>query len=163
MANIQLRHEKWKEALGFLEEAKAIWPKYCNVQRHMGMSLLKLGKTWEGLDRYIEAVECPQTKVKALRDIESLYEQLIAHRPSNVTNYDKLGYVLVQRKQYKKAVGILQKGLQLDANHVNMNMNLGVLLAAMGQPEPAKQLLRKALAVDPNNERVKLHLQRLGG
>jgi len=49
--------------------------------------------------------------------------------------------------------------LRIDPNYVPALNNLGVLALRQGRPDEALAFLRRAVAVDPGNERARANLQ----
>lgn len=94
-----------------------------------------------------------------INDARDIYQYLVNHQPSSPDYQARLAYCFYQIKNFDKAAEHYQKSIALDSTQPNRYYNLGLSLEAAGRPEEAAAALKKALELEPQNEK---YLQALG-
>jgi len=78
-----------------------------------------------------------------------------ARRPGDPRIADTLGWVYLQRKEYKMAAELLEPAALLLPQNTTVAFHLGSLLAATGQPDRAAYYLGMVIARSQDPEEVK--------
>ena len=81
---------------------------------------------------------------------EQLIREALAVQPDNAAILDSLGWVLYRRGQAAAALAPLQRAFRL-LKDGDIGAHLAEVLAANGQKAAMRELLRRALAADPDN------------
>jgi tetratricopeptide (TPR) repeat protein len=78
------------------------------------------------------------------------HEQLLAREPNNAVGHFNLALLYKGARRYKDAVASYLRSIELGIDHVEeVYSNLGVLYSEMRQPERAREMYGKALAIAP--------------
>ncbi len=127
------------ERAGRFDEAVAALEQSLNLKPDFDESLNHLGYMWaeRGLNLQL-AHDMIQRAVKA--------------EPENPAYLDSLGWVLFQMKRPAEALPWLEKAVKLlpEPDETVLD-HLGDVLAALGKQEEAREVWRKALAIEPND------------
>jgi tetratricopeptide (TPR) repeat protein len=94
-------------------------------------------------------------------DAQNVYEYLVNHEPTNANYYAKLGFCKLQLRQFGDAIIYYDKSVALDQTHPNRFYNLSLALKSFGKNKKALQALRRAIELEPENEKYKLSLEEL--
>jgi tetratricopeptide (TPR) repeat protein len=86
------------------------------------------------------------------------YESLLQIAPNLAPAYNNLGALYLRQKEYKKAVGVLERGLKLDPKMSSASVLLGISLYEMGEYAGARQALETALRAHPKDDNAELFL-----
>ncbi len=95
-----------------------------------------------------------------ISDAKDIYLYVTNHQPGNEAYQAKLAYCYYQCKEYGKASEHYQKSLALDSTQPNRYYNFGLSLDASGKHTDAINAFKKALELEPNNEKYKLALSK---
>ncbi len=82
---------------------------------------------------------------------EKAYEQAIEACPGNTVAYHNLSILLLQQREFEKALGWTRRGLEVAPTNPDLNLDLGVALLSLGQPEKALPVFQQ-LPVSARNE-----------
>ena len=158
--SISLRQEKrHEEALGCLEEAISIDPKFFPVLVGKGIVLFELA-------RYEESIECfdlflkhisnslaRELRDKCLRHALTNYDRILAESPANAEALLKRGYILQRLHRYDHAVYNYNLALEIyTGNVVDVLNRRGNSLLYLNRPEDALESYNCALELAPRNE-----------
>lgn len=72
--------------------------------------------------------------------------------PENDKVYNNLGVVWYKLKRYNNALTAFEKALRRNDNIAHRQMNVGLVLAALGENERAAEFFSKAVALDPEEK-----------
>src|SRR5579875_2664965 len=79
------------------------------------------------------------------------YEQAIKACPGSTAAYQNLSVLLLQQQEFGKALGWIRRGLGVAPEDPDLNLDLGVALLSLGQPEKALPVFQQ-LPVSARNE-----------
>jgi tetratricopeptide (TPR) repeat protein len=94
-------------------------------------------------------------------DAQNVYEYLVNHEPANANYYAKLGFCKLQLRQFGDAIIYYEKSVALDETHPNRFYNLSLALKSFNKNKKAMQVLKRAIELEPENEKYKLSLDEL--
>jgi len=158
-ASISLRQERrHEEALGRLEEAISIDPKFFPVLVEKGIVLFELA-------RYEESIECfdlflkhiSNSQVRELRDnclshALATYDRILEETPANAEVLLKRGEILQRMHRYDHAVYNYNLALEIYVSNVVDVLNKrGNSLLCLNRPEDALESYNRALELAPRN------------
>jgi tetratricopeptide (TPR) repeat protein len=86
------------------------------------------------------------------------YESLLSVSPRLAAAYNNLGALYLRTHEFKKAVGVLEKGLELDAKMSSASAMLGIALYESGDYGAARTRLESTLRSKPNDDHAELFL-----
>lgn len=75
--------------------------------------------------------------------------------------FGKVYWFYMKKKRYDEALNVVQEGLKYLPDNVNLILHSGQAYERLGITYRAKEEYEKALTIDPGNERVKKHLDRV--
>lgn len=105
----------------------------------------------------ISALQAGQVE-QAVRHLE----EAVATDPRDTQAWGYLGTAYGRLQQFDRAVGALEKAVELGSPTAALCFNLGLARERSGNPTGAVAALRQALSLDPNYNRANEALQRLG-
>jgi Flp pilus assembly protein TadD len=79
----------------------------------------------------------------------ALVEKAVASNPKSGAMTDSLGWAYYRLGDYKKAVGLLESAVELDAGEPEINDHLGDAYWRVGRRDEAKFQWRRVLTLDP--------------
>jgi len=129
-----------QKALAIYSEAKYKEPENAETLFKMGYVLAQQNRDDEALEYYKEALALDETDTYIHQAMASLYR--------------KMG-------EYASARNHLERSLELDENNPITYYNYGNLLVDMKQLDAAKEMYKKALALDPDFKEAKEELEKL--
>jgi predicted O-linked N-acetylglucosamine transferase (SPINDLY family) len=91
---------------------------------------------------------------------EKIYKHLLQHEPYNAEALHWLGVVAYQRGQFKAAIPLLEKSIELEPGKVIFYNNLGLALHARGSLLEAVQHFQKALVLGPSTPGEREEIQK---
>lgn len=95
---------------------------------------------------------------KNYTDAQNVYEYLVHHEPANGNHYAKLAFCKLQLRLFGDAVIYYEKSTALDATHPNRFYNLSLAYKALGKKRKTREMLVKALELEPDSEKYKKSL-----
>lgn len=98
---------------------------------------------------------------KNYTDAQNVYEYLVHHDPSKSNYYAKLAFCKLQLRLYGDAIGYYEKSLALDASHPNRFYNLSLAYKSLGKKRKCREMLLRALELEPNSEKYQKSLEDL--
>jgi len=93
-----------------------------------------------------------------LSEAAARYEEILKIAPRLAAAYNNLGSIYVQQREFRKAVDVLQKGLEINRDMPSASALLGIALYEMGDYSKAKPPLEAAARANPNDWRAALYL-----
>ncbi len=124
------------EAIGYLTTATKVHPSY-------GNAYLLMGNAFFHQENYGKAVEFYQYTIQQFDN------------PNGKNNLFEAGKKLVEKKDYKKAIPILEEAKSYLANNIEIYGNLGAAYGQTQQHQKAIDNFKKVIELDPKN--VKAH------
>jgi Flp pilus assembly protein TadD len=85
-----------------------------------------------------------------LREAESIYQQILAHRPQHADVLNMLGAIAGQSGQPEKAANLIRQSIALKPDVAEAYNNLAIVLMDMGQLDEAISNWRQALSLKPD-------------
>ena len=122
-------------------------------------SLLSLpdesGDLWEVIDKAGDFLIQERRYAEGLQ----LYEAALRRFPDRACLYQGLGCCAGHEGLFDKAIESSQKALDFEPNRPDLTSDLGWSLYEAGRLEEAEEVLLKAVALDPQNERARENLR----
>jgi tetratricopeptide (TPR) repeat protein len=109
------------------------------------------------LDPRVEQLYSEAKAAEAQGDLDraiAKYDSILQIAPSLAPAYNNLGALYLRRRDYQKAVEILEKGLKLDPQLPSAAALLGISLYEMGDYARARPRLEAALRANPKDSNV---------
>ena len=131
LGNWHLAQKQWRRAIKYYRQALQLNVDHSNAYRG-------LAQAFEGLGRQAKALEHRYHAVAQTND-ETTAEECVA-----------LARNLAQRKQWEKAITCYRKALDLNAEAMEAQQELGDILAHQGQPQEASKCYRQVLHNHPH-------------
>lgn len=85
---------------------------------------------------------------------KSIYEEVLAHQPQNDEALHFLGLFYYQRKDYPRALELMEQSLQLSSDNAIYHSNLGMVYKAKGDFPKALASYDQSLRLNPNSART---------
>src|SRR5262245_44140453 len=79
------------------------------------------------------------------------YEEILKLAPRLAAAYNNLGSIYLQQRDFRKAVDVLQRGLEINHDMPSASALLGIALYEMGDYSKAKPRLETAVRANPND------------
>lgn len=98
---------------------------------------------------------------KLFAEARDVYIYLAKHLPGDAAMYAKLAYTHFQLKEFSFAIQNYEKSLALDSTQPNRYYNLALSHEALQDFEKASEVIKKALTIEPNNQKYKDTLVRI--
>jgi tetratricopeptide (TPR) repeat protein len=112
---------------------------------------------WMLLEKYPHSVEALGTlavleQVKGLyRESATLYQQVLVLEPANLVALNNLAWILCERQnEYEQALELVQRGLEMEPDYVDMIDTRGVIFHRLGQYDKAVADFKKCLELYPD-------------
>lgn len=103
------------------------------------------------------------TELGEHEDATVAFETAIELNPELGAGYNNLGYVLYLQENYEAAIEMYNEAIGREHDTSAAYTNLGNAWQKLGQTEKAVDSWRRAIEVDPSNERAKRYLERFAG
>jgi predicted O-linked N-acetylglucosamine transferase (SPINDLY family) len=94
-------------------------------------------------------------------EAETGYRRVIGGDARNVDALHFLGFLLLQRGEYRDAVELLKRSLAVNAANPRAQHNLGLTHVALGEREPAASAFREAIRLQPQLAEAHFYLGNL--
>jgi len=94
-----------------------------------------------------------------IKEAKIEYEKALKLSPGFVDIWVKLGNVLREAKQYKKAIEIYRKAKTHSKDYSLIGLNMGLTFYSQGEKSKAKSEWNKVLKKDPKNKMAKTYLK----
>lgn len=180
VAGIFAEGEMVKEAFRTTEEGLKRFPEHPRLLFLKGVYQERLGERDACIATMREVIRIEPTNTSALNylgylfaergenldESEKLIRKALELKPDDGFYTDSLGWVYYQRRDYKKALEILEKASNLEPNEGVIHEHVADALIKLGQKKAAVQRLERALKgeLEPKDrERVLKKLKDLGG
>lgn len=166
LAQVRAAQRRFEEAIDLYKRAIAIvpLPEYATA---LGDVLTRLGRAEEARKQYdlVEYIGHLNTLNKILYSRELAYFYAdhdvklataleLAHRELSVRRdvyaYDVLAWTLVKNGRAEEARTAIGEALKLGTRDARLYFHAGLIHAALGEPEQAREYLTRALATNPN-------------
>ena len=152
----------------------------CNNVRFFGVANYYLGKIYSSQGQYQDAINAFQNaflndykRIESLDGIASLYFMCTEYKKAidlyyaiqDEKGYDgriwcNIGICYIKLEQYEKAIEYFDKGITFDLKDAFPYYNKGVALYKLGQSDQAKENIKKAIELEPQNEIYKREFQK---
>jgi predicted Zn-dependent protease len=160
MAQLLMRSGRTQEGLASLRQAEARHPRDVGLLIQIGMLEFELGNRPAARATYEELLKIKPDSPIALNNLANLYAEHfnmpdqayeLARRaaelePNDPSVNDTLGWILVKRREYRWALGLLQTSVQKLTNEPEAWYHLGVAQYMVGDDAGARASLAKATA-----------------
>jgi tetratricopeptide (TPR) repeat protein len=158
-----------EEAVDSLRRALEINPGFEAAQLKLGQLLLRLGREDEAgalLEAFIrqkphreklaEAAELHRNGKHA--EAEAIYREILRSDPGNVTAIRLLAMVAMKLEQYRDAVVLLQKALELAPDYTAARLDLGTAQMELNRFEDAVATMQGVIRIEPRNYAARMGL-----
>jgi tetratricopeptide (TPR) repeat protein len=159
LARIYIESNRYQPALDRLQSALTRNPKDVGALLLMAVIYGELKNTTAARDAYEKVLTIDPRHSAALNNLAYLYSEHfgdldkaydMARRardflPLNPSAADTLGWVLYRRGDYPRALSLLQESAEKMPAHAEVQFHLGMTYYMMGQEEPARLALQRAL------------------
>jgi tetratricopeptide (TPR) repeat protein len=161
-----------KSAIPVLEKAYEANPQDCEVAGALGKLHFENKDTEEAMKYYDQYAQCADTLMTAedhlrvgtmyvaAKDSAKAVPQLqraVAMDSSLAKDATfQLGFLYFSRRDYNGAIPYLEEALHADPNNTSILMNLGLAEYALKQPNVGNDYLRRALAINPSDNRPRI-------
>lgn len=165
---------QFRPALDFLSmcyDEDAYNPRVLNK---MAYCFRQLGREPDAVLYYQETLKVDSTNLQALAALGNIFEKqsrfqqasdiygrLVTLDSTNSYYFKRFGLTRLNMSDLLGAIGFLYRAHQLNSNDTEVIDRLSDIFLVNGQLEPAEELLRKGLNVDPNNIRLLYNQARL--
>jgi len=122
-------------------------------------STLASGASSTSISRNTQELE--QGRRRRLRQAEVYLRQAIRIKPDYAVAYHNLGVVLLQAQRYSEALWPLLRAQEIDSELANLDRNLGVAYAGIGQLNRAREHFSEALRLNPQDRVTRANLEKL--
>lgn len=89
-------------------------------------------------------------KAGKLAEAKSIYEKLLIRDRNNFELINLLGIISLQEKNFKDAITLITKAIEINSNHHALYNNLGVVYKEIEEYENAIKNFKKAIELNPN-------------
>ncbi len=110
------------------------------------------------IDKFKEALNL--IKLGNLNEAKKVFEEMLLDDPRNPDILYNLGMCFTDLGEPEKAITVLRKSIEYNANHSNALVALGYAYSKLGDHDRAQKYFLDALKLDPNNSYA---LRNLGG
>ena len=158
-----------EEAADSLRRALEIDPGFEAAQLKLGQLLLRLGREDEAsavLEAFIrqkphreklaQAAELHRTGKHA--EAEAIYREILRVNPQNVTAIRLLAMVAMKLEQYRDAVVLLTKALELAPDYTAARLDLGTAQIELNRLEDAVETMQAVTRAEPHNFAARMGL-----
>src|SRR5262249_27117991 len=92
-----------------------------------------------------------------LSEAAARYEEILKIAPRLAAAYNNLGSIYVQQREFRKAVDVLQKGLEINRDMPSASALLGIALYEMGDYSKARPRLETATRANPKDSNASIY------
>jgi tetratricopeptide (TPR) repeat protein len=125
------------EAVGHLEAALRLNPRYADAHNSIGVALKQMGR---------------------LDEASSHHEEAIRLKPDFAAAHNNLGAVRYLQERFDQAEAHYRKALEVSPGYADARRNLGLVLARTGRPAEALDHFRAALDLSPDSAEAHANL-----
>lgn len=179
-ASVSLAANKLPEAIKELSALVAKQPKLAGPQLTLALLHENAAEYEKARDMYESVLALQPENAAVMNNLAYLYlvrlkdaakgydlaKRARTLRPDDAAVADTLGWALYLRREYPQALAALQEAVLKLGTHGEVQYHLGMAYYAMGQTEPAREALTKALAGEgkfPGKEEAERRLALLSG
>jgi len=143
---------------------------------NLGVSTFYNGAMEEAKKHFLKAVELDPNFAEAYNNLGLVYTEMgdeekateaftkaVQLDPSLPAAYNNLGYIFYKQGSYEQAIEMYHQALGKSPNSSSAYTNLGNAYFKLGKKKEAVEAWQKAVEIDPQNERARAFLNRLGG
>ncbi len=161
-----------------LQKAEQLDPNDADIRYYYGRTLYLNGRYAEARDQFVACLKSDPKYRKALENLglsyqavndygnaAKYYQQAIEREKSEKIKHGEpfgfYGAMLIEMGQLKQALPVLEEGVAASPQSLVVNFELGRVLFALGQPEPAQHFLEHAENLAPQYAQTHYLLGRL--
>jgi Flp pilus assembly protein TadD len=166
-------------AVECFEKVLTRYPHDIEANSHLGIAYYQLGDLSKAREQFIKVLTLDKNNETAKYNLEIVDKNIRQQRaatldrlmdkfqaqlrddPENPILLSNLGMIYIMKKEYEKALTLLQKAIALDPRIPQAHNNLGIVLLELGRVAEARKEFETALKLKPNYESPKKNLQRL--
>jgi hypothetical protein len=115
-------------AITEMNRALAIFPKFCDVYKQLGVAYGKKHEPKNSFDHYVKAIEC---------------------NPTDPPSHSNIGTIYFEQGNYQEALKAFHKAVSLDPNYTEALANLGSTYGMMQDYDNALKYLHQCIKTDP--------------
>jgi len=162
-------------ALGHLEVATAIAPKFEKGINNMGVALARSGQSDKALEWYQKGLAIDPENPMILTNLTRLYQQtgrakeaeellarLEASNESNPFFFVYQGEIALSRGEHEKAINYMVRAMRQDTEIPEVHMGFVKVYVALGELDKAKHHLERALKLDATNQDALAYAKLIG-
>ncbi|NQT35828.1 tetratricopeptide repeat protein [bacterium] len=139
--SIRENQERYNDALKLARKVLSINP-------HLKSSI-ELVKHFENLTKGEELV-----RLNRLDEAEQLYREMLNSQPDSSLAHYNLGNILVKRGEYAEAEEAFKAAIELNQNYIKALCGFALLMNRLGRKDEALDLVKRAVAINPNRKDV---------
>jgi Flp pilus assembly protein TadD len=166
-------------AVGCFEKVLARYADDIEANSHLGIAYYHLGDLSKARGQFIKVLALDKNNETARYNLEIVDKKIHRERaatldrlmdkfqaqlrddPENPVLLSNLGMIYIMKKDYGKALTLLQKAVVLDPRIPQAHNSLGIVLLELGRVAEARSEFETALKLKPDYESPKKNLQRL--
>jgi len=173
-ADVLAQTSQWAAALECLTQAHALQPQHTGTVTGLGACLLRLDQPLQARPYFQRAAELAPTQPEAFNNLgvacalggdwpaaEAAYNQALALHPDHQPAWRNLAQLRLQQGQWGEGVSILAAVVQAHPDDAEALLLLAGCYEQGEQPDSARYLYQRVLALDPLNPAATAALGRL--
>lgn len=159
LAEVLAEGEKFKESIEVINQGLAKFPRNTRLMFSKGAFLERTGSVGEAEEVMREVVELSPNDAAALNflgymiveqgknldEAEELIKRALKIQPENGAYLDSLGWLYYQKKQYRRALEVLERAAALDSSEGVIWEHVADANLALGEKQKALEAYEKAL------------------
>lgn len=151
LARLRVRQSRPDEALTLYQEAVSRDPNNFVVLKELGQSLMERGeyneamellvtaaKIWPGDEQLPDLVVDAAVVVNRVDDVQPFLEEVLKAHPNSPMVRNALSRILILKQKYAEGVEVLQKGVELAPQHLQLVNNLAYALVTIPEDSVRK-------------------------
>lgn len=176
MGKIYAKRKEYRRAFEHFRIAVMGLPNHRSMRDNLALSLLDMGAYEAAIEQYQQITGkwpndpkafffLAKAYAKAKKYEDSFKSVQRAHRldPGDVMDILKIGDMMYEQEEYVMARRVYAIALETKKDLATVHKKIGLSYKNSGEPLPAREALKKALAMAPDDEELKNELTQLGG
>lgn len=161
---VRRHQDQREEALEYLLKAESISPDDPDISAELGSLYLELGNLKEAEKRLGGDAQGPYSLGLAAKEQQRWEESArylrgaLATESENSVIWTHLGDVLVKQGQLEEAASAYRSAIEQDPDQFNALINLAALYGGLERPDEARELLERAVRLQPGSGLAHLNL-----
>jgi protein O-GlcNAc transferase len=168
------RQQRYPEAVKYLRRALQQQPENPIFHNNLGEVLRRQGRLDPAVNSYRQALALNPQFAEAHYNLANVYrlqghadeaavhyQRALVLRPDYLKAYYNLGNTLFGQRQFAAATACYRQAIALNPQYVEAHLNLGRAEEQLGRLEVTRQSLQQVLALEPDDQLLRLHLATL--